>query len=182
MLSFAKSLLGSTVAASALFAAATALAQTTAPAAPTVSSPAAAASSPHAKGQRHPHGFKSLDVNKDGQISREEAKAHPMLNQNFDAIDTDKNGQLSKDELKAAKAARKGKAHDHQERDGKGREGMLQKLDTNKDGQISRDEAKGRPYLEKNFDAIDANKDGQLSADELKAFHAARWGKGPAAK
>ena len=161
MLSFAKSLLGSTVAASALF---------------------AAASSPHAKGQHHPHGFKSLDVNKDGQISRDEARAHPRMSEKFDAIDTDKNDQLSKDELKAAKAAHKGKAHDHQARDGKGREGMLQKLDTNKDGQISRDEAKGHPYLEKNFGAIDANKDGQLSADELKAFHEARWGKGPAAK
>lgn len=111
MLSFAKSLVGGAVAATALWAVVGAHAQTAAPAAPSATPPAAAASAentPHGKGQRHPHGFKLLDTNKDGQISREEAKAHPRLSQNFDAIDTDKNSQLSKGELKAAKAARRG--------------------------------------------------------------------------
>jgi hypothetical protein len=107
MLSLAKSLVGYAAAIGALCAAVTVHAQTASPAAPSALPPAAAASAPHTKGQRHPHGFKSLDVNKDRQISRDEAKARPKLSQNFDAIDTDKNGQLSKDELKAAKAARR---------------------------------------------------------------------------
>jgi Ca2+-binding EF-hand superfamily protein len=41
------------------------------------------------------------DKNKDGMISREEAKNMPRLEKNFDAIDTNKDGQLSKEELTA---------------------------------------------------------------------------------
>ncbi len=41
------------------------------------------------------------DKNKDGLISREEAKNMPRLEKNFDAIDTNKDGQLSKEELTA---------------------------------------------------------------------------------
>jgi hypothetical protein len=52
----------------------------------------------------------------------------------------------------------------------------LKDLDTNHDNMISREEAKGRPRLEKNFDAIDTNKDGQLSRAELKAYRQAHKG------
>jgi hypothetical protein len=41
------------------------------------------------------------DKNKDGFLSREEAKNMPRLEKNFDAIDTNKDNQLSKDELAA---------------------------------------------------------------------------------
>ncbi len=41
------------------------------------------------------------DKNKDGLISREEAKNMPRLEKNFDAIDTNKDNQLSKEELTA---------------------------------------------------------------------------------
>jgi Ca2+-binding EF-hand superfamily protein len=41
------------------------------------------------------------DKNKDGMISREEAKNMPRLEKNFDAIDTNKDGQLSKEEMTA---------------------------------------------------------------------------------
>jgi hypothetical protein len=71
-----------------------------------VPAPAAVASAPYVKGQRHPHGMKALDTNKDRLISRTEAAARPKLAQNFDAIDTNKDGQLSKDEMKAFRAAR----------------------------------------------------------------------------
>jgi hypothetical protein len=38
------------------------------------------------------------DKNKDGLISREEAKNMPRLEKNFDAIDANKDNQLSKEE------------------------------------------------------------------------------------
>ena len=52
----------------------------------------------------------------------------------------------------------------------------MKAIDTNKDRQISRDEAKGKPKLEKHFDAIDTDKDGQLSRDEMKAYRNAHKG------
>ena len=41
-----------------------------------------------------------LDVNKDGRISREEAKADPRLAERFDQLDANKDGFLGQDELK----------------------------------------------------------------------------------
>jgi hypothetical protein len=52
----------------------------------------------------------------------------------------------------------------------------LKALDVNKDKMLSRDEVKGRPMLEKNFDAIDTNKDGQLTRAEMKAYREAHKG------
>lgn len=49
-------------------------------------------------------------------------------------------------------------------------------IDANKDKLISRDEAKGKPKLEKHFDAIDSNKDGQLSREEIIAYRKAHKG------
>jgi Ca2+-binding EF-hand superfamily protein len=45
--------------------------------------------------------MQEADKNKDGLISREEAKSMPRLEKNFDAIDTNKDNQLSKEELTA---------------------------------------------------------------------------------
>jgi Ca2+-binding EF-hand superfamily protein len=47
------------------------------------------------------------DKNKDGLISREEAKNMPRLEKNFDAIDANKDNQLSKEELEAFRAKNK---------------------------------------------------------------------------
>jgi Ca2+-binding EF-hand superfamily protein len=47
------------------------------------------------------------DKNKDGLISREEAKNMPRLEKNFDAIDANKDNQLSKEELQAFRAKNK---------------------------------------------------------------------------
>jgi Ca2+-binding EF-hand superfamily protein len=51
--------------------------------------------------------LQEADRNKDGLISREEAKIMPRLEKNFDAIDTNKDGQLSKEELEAFRAKSK---------------------------------------------------------------------------
>ncbi len=53
--------------------------------------------------------MQEADKNKDGLISREEAKSMPRLEKNFDAIDTNKDGQLSKEELTAFRDKEKNK-------------------------------------------------------------------------
>jgi hypothetical protein len=42
-----------------------------------------------------PSAFVAADINKDGQISREEAQRAKISNYNFDAADKDKNGKLN---------------------------------------------------------------------------------------
>jgi Ca2+-binding EF-hand superfamily protein len=51
--------------------------------------------------------MQEADKNKDGLISREEAKSMPRLEKNFDAIDANKDNQLAKDELEAFRAKNK---------------------------------------------------------------------------
>lgn len=115
--------------------------------------------------------LKSADKNGDKMISREEAKAMPRMEKNFDKLDGNKDGQISKEEMAAAR-----KAH-QQERKQKAEE-RYSKADIDKDGAISREEAgKGLPKLAKNFDAIDANKDGKASKEEIKTYHQARMQK-----
>jgi Ca2+-binding EF-hand superfamily protein len=112
-----------------------------------------------AQAERGQHGgMRKLDTNKDKLISREEAKANPMLAKNFDAIDANKDGQLSRDELKAYHQANK--------------------ADQDGDGNISRAEAAKKPHLAKNFDKIDTNKDGILTPAERKAWMDAHKGQG----
>ena len=50
-------------------------------------------------GASHRGQHPKLDTNRDGSISRDEAKAAPRLAENFDAIDSNKDGQLSRDEM-----------------------------------------------------------------------------------
>jgi Ca2+-binding EF-hand superfamily protein len=45
--------------------------------------------------------LQEADKNKDGLISREEARSMPRLSANFDAIDTNKDNQISQAELVA---------------------------------------------------------------------------------
>jgi Ca2+-binding EF-hand superfamily protein len=94
--------------------------------------------------------MRKLDTNGDKLISRDEAKANPMLSKNFDAIDANKDGQLSRDEIKAFH-----KAH---------------KIDQDGDGNISRAEAAKNPKLAKHFEEIDTNKDGIITPAERKAW------------
>ena len=47
--------------------------------------------------------FQKADLNSDGSISREEARAKPGLSENFDAADTNGDGMLDATELKARK-------------------------------------------------------------------------------
>ena len=104
-----------------------------------------------AQSKEHPSSKEMLtkmDTNKDGKISKVEAKGH--LGENFDSMDSNKDGFLTETELSAIK-------------------GHRAEMDMDNDGKISKAEAKG-PLL-KDFDSIDTNKDGFLSKEEMKAHH-----------
>lgn len=109
------------------------------------------------------HMFKKLDANGDGQLSRDEVKAAPMLSGKFDEIDTDKNGQLSKAEVRAYFASHKDERAEHKDE-------MMARMDADGDGFVSREEAAKFPRLAAAFDKLDTNHDGKLSPDELKAI------------
>ncbi|KAB1128548.1 calcium sensor EFh, partial [Escherichia coli] len=109
-----------------------------APAAATA--PAAPQSDARAGKPGHHGGFKAIDTNGDGQVSRDEAKGHAWLEKNFDQIDTNHDGQLSKDELAAWHKAHKGEMH----------EKMAQRFDAK-------------------FKAADKDNDGSLTKDEVQA-------------
>jgi Ca2+-binding EF-hand superfamily protein len=50
--------------------------------------------------------FKAADTNKDGKLSKAEAKAKmPRIYSNFDRIDADKDGLVTLDQIKAAVSA-----------------------------------------------------------------------------
>ena len=67
--------------------------------------------------QRAEEWFKKVDVDGDGTISRDEARAHaPRMAEHFDAIDTDHDGTISRDELRAARE----KAHNRRQQGGGG--------------------------------------------------------------
>ena len=104
--------------------------------------------------------IKQADTNGDGMLSKEEAKALPMISKHFDEIDTNHDGQITKEELHAFHKARMEQRH----------AAHWKKVDTDGDGRISRVEAQqNAPRLFEHFDQIDANGDGYITPDELRA-------------
>jgi Ca2+-binding EF-hand superfamily protein len=115
-----------------------------------------------------------MDTNKDGMISRDEAKG--PLAKNFDLLDTNKDGYLDKDELRRAvtrwRAAQKAAAKQgNPDRPGGQRPQQpdFDALDLNADGRLTREELKGTRF-EADFDKIDTNKDGKIDRKEFEAY------------
>jgi Ca2+-binding EF-hand superfamily protein len=115
-----------------------------------------------------------LDTNKDGKISRDEAKG--PLAKNFDQLDTNKDGYLDKEELRRAvekfglanQAGEKGK-ETPPAANARPNRPDFDALDRNADGRLTRDELKGTPFAEV-FDQIDTNKDGKIDRKEFEAY------------
>jgi Ca2+-binding EF-hand superfamily protein len=107
-----------------------------------------------------------MDSNKDGKISKAEARG-PIAD-NFDRIDANKDGFIDKDELRRF-VARNMAA-------GGGPGGAaaatgpdFDALDKNADGRLTREELKGTQWADR-FDEIDTNKDGKIDKKEFAAY------------
>jgi Ca2+-binding EF-hand superfamily protein len=112
------------------------------------------------------HFFAEMDANKDGQVTRDEAKS--AGDRLFAKLDLNKDGSITQAEAQEGmKALGKERA-----------EQRFVAKDTNKDGKLSADESK---MPAERFAKIDANKDGFLSKEELAQKLQAR-ADGPRAK
>ena len=110
--------------------------------------------------------FARMDTNKDGKISKAEAKN--FIAQNFERIDANKDGYIDKDELRrfvARNLAARGRGGPFAGAQGPD----FDALDKNADGRLTREELKGTPYADK-FDEIDTNKDGKIDKKEWAAW------------
>lgn len=105
-----------------------------------------------------------MDADKDGYVTREEAKDYPMLLAQFDAADANKDGKLDIAEMDARRnvmrASGRAKA---QER--------WQAADTDGDGAISRKEAKASmPGVAERFKKFDVDGNGKIERNEMHQF------------
>ena len=106
----------------------------------------------------------SVDVNKDGIVTREEAQTHPRLSADFDAADTNKDGQLDVTEMNAHRERMRVEMRAKAEERWKA-------ADTDGDGAVSRAEAEvSMPEIAKRFEKFDANGDGKIGRDEMHNF------------
>src|SRR5262249_22102452 len=117
--------------------------------------------------------FNRLDTNKDGKISREEAKG--PLEKNFDAIDRNKDGFLDKaevsqviDRMNQRKLNAVNPGSDTVTAPVR-RLADFDALDLDADGRLSKDEIAKSPFA-KQFDDMDTNKDGKIDRKEFEAF------------
>jgi Ca2+-binding EF-hand superfamily protein len=107
--------------------------------------------------------LKQMDTDKDGKISRAEAKA--KLAEAFDKIDTNKDGYLDRKELRVLAVRILGQ---------KGGPGFpngpdFDALDRNADGRLTPAELKGTPWAAR-FAEIDTDGNGSISRREFETF------------
>lgn len=118
--------------------------------------------------QRLIQGFRRLDANSDGKVTRREAQRAPQFIQRFDR---NEDGVVERSELTGGKAGSgtsdKRKQAGNRRNQGAGRQGMMDRFDSNKDGQLSRSEVPQQ--MKARFDRIDSNGDGRLSRQEMQA-------------
>jgi Ca2+-binding EF-hand superfamily protein len=130
------------------------------------------------KVQQH---FAMLDTNKDGFVTRDEAKGARMEKMEmhagnaFDRLDANHDGSITRQEFDAghqAMAAHRAGRHGGGMAMHAGMMGhMFEMADANKDGRVSLQEATAAAAA--HFDRVDANHDGTISTDEMRAAHQA---------
>lgn len=107
------------------------------------------------------HSFEEVDINGDGQITKEEMAEHRAAR--FSQADTDGDGMLSRDEMLARAEEQQAK------RRGKMIDKMISRNDADGDGALTMEEmAAGRGG--KHFAKADANEDGAISKEEFEAM------------
>jgi hypothetical protein len=95
--------------------------------------------------------FKTLDADRDGRLTTEEAKVPPAF---FERLDKDKDRNLTADEFQAVP-------------DGHARPFEFERADLNHDGKVTR--AEGGHSTRERFEIVDTNKDNVITRAELAA-------------
>src|SRR5262249_10168330 len=110
-----------------------------------------------------------MDSDKDGKISRKEAKGR--VARFFNQLDTNKDGFIDKQELRqlALRILTKRGNGGGQGGGGQPNRPDFDALDLNADGRLTRAELKGTRFADV-FDQIDKNKDGKIHRKEFEAY------------
>ena len=140
--------------------------------------------------------FKSLDANRDGYVSRDEARNSSELTSRFNELDQDRDGRLSRQEVSGSRSAavvppvsspartvavadppassRPPKAHPRNPVDRSVTDpgvATFNSFDANRDGYVTREEARESSELSRRFNELDRDGDGKLSLREVTGWH-----------